>query len=142
VSFGRPGRTDLLVAAAFGLVLVRAGVVLRGDAAVPIGFTAPATPAATANGRVDVSTSPPGSELYVDGRGAGSSPEHLDLSLGPHTLAAQRPDAVTETHGIDVGLAREALNLELWRFPRIAPLCRARRAAGDPRAGRSRPVAG
>jgi hypothetical protein len=115
-----------LLAVGFGLLLVGAGVLLHEGVSVPIGISAPASPLTTAIGQLDVSTSPPGSELYVDGRGVGSSPAQLDVTLGRHTLAVQHPDAVTETHSIEVGLAHKALDLQLWR---VQPTVRALRPA-------------
>src|SRR5262249_1394921 len=113
IAFGRPSRPELFV-------LV--GVLLLLASGASLGWLAwPSKPAVLApdpgvNSELEVSASAPsGASLLVDDQAHGRVPTVVALAPGLHTVTVQAPDAIPETHQVEVTRAGTHLDLSLWR---------------------------
>jgi hypothetical protein len=68
-----------------------------------------------ATGALEVSGTPGGVRLSVDGVLAALVPTVVSLDPGPYTVTVQAPEAIAETRRVEVGSPGVQLDLALWR---------------------------
>jgi len=110
--FGRPSRAELL--ALFGCAVLVASAVAWAHTTVQQPLPAAAEPPPE-TATLDITGSPKGADVFIDGQPRGRTPATVGVVPGRHDIVVQAQDAVAETRTVDVDASGSSLALSLWR---------------------------
>ncbi len=113
IAFCRPTRGEVLS--------LSGAAILVGSAASWVGTTASSAPPVPAAdpppllAPLEITSSPGGAAVVIDGQAEGSTPTTVGVTPGRHNIVLQAQDAIVETRSVDLGPDGSYLALSLWR---------------------------
>src|SRR6266566_1824321 len=111
--FGRPTRLELLGLSGCALLVVSAVAWARTAAQQPP--PAPAEPPPPETAQLEITSTPSGADVSIDGQPRGLTPATVAVVPGRHDIVLQAQDAIVESRSVDVGVDGFSLALSLWR---------------------------